>query len=169
MHVGRALVIAFAFVPLGLGAAQDGLRAQTDQSIVGRVIDATTEAPIEGAVVSVTRSVTPLLRGLREPGPADKGVMTAADGTSVLTDPPPHFVFLVASDPAYASGMYGQRFPGDSALDWADSKDAPVIRLERLATIAGAVHDDRNEPVAGQTVRALHKTLVGGQWRFVST
>lgn len=132
-------------------------------AISGVVIDAITKKPIAGAVVYLG------MANYGAVGSRSRQV-TDAKGRFVYTDLPAADIYFINVDKAgYISGHYGDR--GPSAINFsnphitlADGQwfDKAAIQMWRLGVIAGAVSDERGEPVVGTTVRVLQKIQVAG-------
>ena len=133
--------------------------------IAGRVIDAASGRPINGAVVTLTPQDR---RVFYSPGrrPFRVSVLTRPDGRFTFRHVMPGAHPLSASKPGYIAGAYGQRRPGGSSrpvkVEQAEQVDV-TITLWRFAAITGTILDEAGEPVVGQEVRALQRTFAGGR------
>jgi Carboxypeptidase regulatory-like domain len=130
--------------------------------LVGRVIDAATNMPVTGAVVTLSGS------GLRA-----RRVIVDEQGRFLFTELPAGSFTISATRASYLDGSYGNLRPDGNGrtLDLQDGErviDA-VVRLWRSATISGVVTDENGEPMSGKTVQLLKRTVVAGQWRLVNS
>jgi protocatechuate 3,4-dioxygenase beta subunit len=172
----------------GLASGQGPVRPGAEEPprgrglMVGQVVDATTKEPVPGVIVTVLGGPTILAsRGLAPAGAGQRGAPPEPEAPrQVLTDESGRFMFrdlaagrysLRAMSPGYLTGSYGQTRPGGSSqtLELAEDEKRGdvVVRMWRTATLTGTVVDEAGEPVVGQTVRVLRRTVVGGRPRFV--
>jgi hypothetical protein len=125
--------------------------------VVGRVVDATTNRPVGGAVVTLTAAM-----------PGVEATRVAADGEG-------RFLFrglaagryvFAASAPSYLDGGFGQQRPGGTTQPFtlADSQRVGdvTLRLWKAATIAGTVVDESGHAVEEVTVTLLRRATAGG-------
>ena len=137
-------------------------------AISGVVIDATTKAPLAGALVTIsTSNGRPVVVGQQ---------------TKQMTDSKGRFIFpglgawsgytLTATKSGYFGGAYGNDRPGTAsrsiALTEGEWFPSAQIGLFRGSSISGRVTDERGEPVVGIYVRVLPRLLAAGQQRLVS-
>lgn len=161
MPGARCLVLS-AFV-LGAVCLVQGAQSQLLPSpegrgtalLAGRVVDADTGEPVEGARVSLATAV---------PGP------TAAGGPSayiVITDSLGRFFFAnlpagpygsLPSREGYVPLASGSTFRLSEGMRITDAR----LRLRRLAVITGTLRDDGGDPVVGTEVIAYRKTIQQG-------
>jgi hypothetical protein len=157
----RSLLLAAQFIP-GEGAPP-GPRTGM---IVGQVLDASTGAPVAEAIVRL--SMPKYLDSL--PTTPKGRVMADDEGRFFFTDLPPGDYFLQASKDGFAPGTFGQRRAwGQSQLVSLGEHERLTditLRVWKYGVIAGTVVDEAGEPVVGVAVRALIKTVVGGQTRY---
>ncbi|HEX5070603.1 MAG TPA: carboxypeptidase-like regulatory domain-containing protein [Vicinamibacterales bacterium] len=126
-------------------------------SIAGRVIDATTNQPVDGARVSArigrAQTFTPSL--------------TAADGTFTLTALAAGDITLSAAKTGYGTASYGMPAPyGPSGIvDLADGERATgvVVKLWKSATLSGFVTDESGRPAARIEVTAMPIGVIAGR------
>lgn len=132
--------------------------------LVWQVIDAGSNRPIAGAVVS--------LGGPAGPGGRPTAVLTGTDGRFVFRDMARGTYNVTASKPGFVSGAHGRRRPGGPAVPLAmgdgERRDDVVIRLWRHAAISGTVIDEAGERQVGVQIRAYRRGVVGGKRRFVA-
>ena len=169
-HVGRcssgshrilARLVVAAISVAGLTQRIEGIVAQrattpAQGSIAGVVVDATTSAPIDGAVVSI-----------------DGGVQATTDGRGrfMLTNLAPGEFAVRAAKQGFVSAYKGARFPSDAGqpirLDALESVNNIRVRIWQTAGLGGRVVDESNVPIVGQTVQALREHVVDGSVRFL--
>ena len=152
--------------------------------MAGRVIDATSNRPIPGAVVTLVSGAPapPPVPGVPPPRPTPpppggaqprRAVAVAnGDGRFVFRDVPPGPYTLTAALGGYAQGAFGRRRPNGPSraltVDAAARITDAVVSMWHLPVISGTLRDDRGEPVVGVGVWALRRVLSGGrpQMRF---
>jgi hypothetical protein len=160
----------------GMTAAPTSPATSGTAAIFGRVLDASSDAPVVGAVV--------LIGGLPGTGPSGGPAlpsttagqitaMTNARGQFLFHDLPAGSYTLTVRAPGYLAGAYGQRRPQGSSrrvavADGQQTLDADV-RLWKTAAITGAVLDELGEPVVQVNVRALRRTFARGRPRWSQT
>ena len=155
--------------PPPIGTAPPALTAPNvgTGTISGVVTDASTGAPLEGAVVSLTGSGAPGQPLVNRPPE-----MTDSKGRFIFTHLAPSTSYaLNASRPGYLSGGY-QRLPGVPGPgpgvslaegQWFRDGD---IKLWRPAAISGTLRDERGEPLVGVPIRILASTMFAGRLRW---
>jgi hypothetical protein len=180
--IASAIAFSLQFTP-ELAAQQRGALPPAAQNqaqpikgtglISGKVVDAATDQPIDGATLTVVgrSQVSPTPGPQRGGGaPAQTRLITGADGRFVMHDLPAGNFGLNATAPGYTGGSYGQPQPSSSGqpLTLADGErvtDAK-IRLWKTAVLTGTVLDDAGEPAVGIDVRAYRRVATGGRVRF---
>ena len=179
LRVPGVLKVLVLGVPGMLGV----LQAQTpaaprDGVISGQVVDASTGKPVGAVVVSIdgpgirTNFVPTRSSGTVSlaANPSVPRILTAADGRFMFRDLGSGAFTVTASKGGYADGASGRRRPGGApqpiALTETQRASTVVIPIWKNAAIAGTVVDEAGEPVVGLAVRAMARTLVGGQRRF---
>lgn len=174
----RLLLAAALLTQVSVPPAQPGSQAPPVTSppatgtaaISGTIIDAATNQPVSGAIVSLER--------------IDDRAWT---GRRVLTDSRGRFVFL--SLPAGADYYLGARRFGYEPTRYGWSKpDGPLatelvrrvaltdgqwvdtiqIPLWKLGAISGRVTDERDEPVVGVVVRAFSMVMLAGRSQWIA-
>jgi hypothetical protein len=147
--------------------------------VVGQVIDASTGAPVSGALVEVRMQASlapPPNPFTRLAAPAQltqtPRVLTGSDGRFVFRRLPKGNFMLTAMKPGYLNGAYGRRRPGgdSQALVLVDGQKVGGLRVYvwRHSAISGVVVDEAGEPVVGIQMRAFLRTTVAGQRRFTT-
>lgn len=135
--------------------------------IVGRLVDSRDDAPVGGAIVTITgyagegsapRRDTPA--SAADPAFAPRNVMTAADGRFVLRDLPAGRYAIAASAFGYIDNTLPQHW-----VDVADdeSPTETTVRIWKAASISGVVTDERGEPVVGVLVSAMRHAAGEGR------
>ena len=132
--------------------------------IVGQVIDAGSDRPVSGALVSIA--------GPREPRDARiPPVLTGTDGRFVFRDLARGNHTLRALKPGFVEGAYGRTRPGGPALPVTladgERRGDIVLRVWRQAAVSGTVVDEIGERQIGVQVRAYRRAVVGGKRRYV--
>ncbi|HEY6357535.1 MAG TPA: carboxypeptidase-like regulatory domain-containing protein, partial [Vicinamibacterales bacterium] len=162
---GVALIVTLgpawnAHRPLEARPLQAGVQVGCG-SVKGRVVDASSGRPVQGATVNVSVD-----------GGRSKlaSVVVGEDGSFAVDNIPPTESLLVrAVLSGYAGGIYGQRSPilsGDSAgvvsIRADDHLLDVTLPLWKYGSIAGTVTGESGGPAVGVTVRAWRQTYVGG-------
>jgi carboxypeptidase family protein len=159
VHRARAIVVALCAIGsvITLSAQQTPvISASGSGSIAGRVIDATTNQPVEGARVAarIGRTNVP---------PATSG----ADGTFSIAGLGAGDVNVTASKAAYGAGSYGMRAAvGPSAVfDLADGEHATnvVVKIWKSGALSGFVTDENGRPAVRIEVTAMAVGVIGGR------
>jgi hypothetical protein len=124
--------------------------------LAGRVVEITTEAPVAGAVVTLT-SPSPDIRAPQRP--PLRNVMTAADGSFVFRDLPAGKYTITTT----AFGYFRSDYP-PHGVDLPDNAKPTLLTLRvwKYGSISGRVFDERGEPVVGVPVHALKRLSIGG-------
>ena len=134
--------------------------------VLGRVIEVGTDAPVGGAIVSLTghfnaagKPAAPALGVRATELPPVVNVMTTADGYFVFRNLPAG-TFTAA---IRALGYVNSDFPPTLVEVRENQKPTEVqFRVWKFAAIGGRVVDERGEPVAGVLVNALRRAPAGG-------
>lgn len=156
-------VAAIVFITGTAGHARvQQAQQQISGLILGRVVDATSNAPIRGAIV--------VIANFAERGGGPVGVMTDANGQFAFGGLPGGRFRLHATKFGYHAGAYGQRRPNADGTDAGqlvlknDERIGDVtIRLWKHAVITGTVLDEFGEPAVSVDVRAFRKVFVAGR------
>jgi hypothetical protein len=160
---------------LGLPAAAAVLAAQTvhpipkgPNTLAGRVVNIESDAPIGGAVVTITGYLdaagkpTDPQRVTGRPGEtsAPRAVMTTPDGHFIFRDLPAGTYALAATAFGYMRSDYPPR-----VVELHDNAKPALasLRLWQHGAISGVVTDTQGEPVAGVPVYAMRRAMVGGR------
>ena len=118
--------------------------------LAGRVVDADTGEPIEGARVTlIGASGGPTAGGV----PAGPIVITDSLGRFYFANLAPGPYVPLPSREGYVAVFSGQSINLYQSVQFTD------VRLRRLGTIAGALHDDAGDPVVGTEVIAYRRTI----------
>jgi len=134
--------------------------------VLGRVIEVGTDAPVGGAIVTLTghfdaagKPAAPTLGVRATELPPVVNVMTTADGYFVFRNLPAG-MFTAA---IRALGYMNSDFP-PTLIEIRDSQKPTEVqfRVWRFAAIGGRVVDEHGEPVAGILVSALRRVSTGG-------
>ncbi len=163
----RRLVLTLASVAMVLSA----VRAQSagPGSIAGRVVDATTGAPLHRARVEIHPDGHNDIRGM---APTD------GDGRFTLRSLPAGQYRIQVSRRGYATMAYGASRPNGQGrvlvLGAGEQVTDVTIRLPRLGVISGTVTGVDGEPLSLAQVRALRRQFARGKlgwtpWRFAET
>jgi hypothetical protein len=127
--------------------------------ILGQVVDAASNRPVGGALVTLNLRAARPIRAMAD-----------GQGRFVFRDLPKGAYNMTAAKPGHVDGAYGRLRPSGPTLafDLGDGERASGVSIAmwRHAAIAGFVQDELGEPVVGTTVRVLKRQIVGGQWRF---
>lgn len=140
---------------------------QTDSGlIVGRVVEASGDAPVGGALVTLV--VSPA-SGVGTLGP--EHVLADSRGQFFFQDLPKGTVTLTVWAPGYLPGGYGQRKPSGTTVPFELAHGQRVsdvtLRLWKFAALGGTVDDEFGEPVVGVAVRVLEVSRTGGPRHLV--
>jgi hypothetical protein len=133
--------------------------------ILGRVLEATTGAPVRGAIVRIFGTG-------RGNGPSIPSVMADNEGQFVIAGVPAGSFALMAIKFGYADGAYGARRPNRDAdptpfvLGDDERRGDVTIRLWKHAAIGGTVLDEFGEPAVGVNVRAFPRVFIAGRPRL---
>jgi protocatechuate 3,4-dioxygenase beta subunit len=173
-RVTSTVVIGVACVlGLGAGGPLDGQVAGSSV-VEGRVVDATTGAPIPNAVATLSgAALGPWLNRNRVPDPLRPAQVTAVtgdDGRFAFTALPAGRFDLQVTAEGYLASFYNSRFPGDPVeqidVEPGARRAGLDIRLWPGAAITGRVTDEDGAPVADATVWAQAWTSVAGRRRL---
>jgi hypothetical protein len=133
-------------------------RSPGTAQLAGRVIDGTTHAPIQDAVMSLGGRGRPTQRALVD-----------QNGRFTFPNLPPGVFTLAASHAGHFGSGGSPRDPSPVAriIELAEGQQVTDVTLSlwRLGAIAGVVTAD-GDPLVGVEVRALRRTLLAGRWRF---
>lgn len=128
--------------------------------LVGRVLDIASDAPVGGAIVTLTAltmtTTEAAMQGIRLPA---RSMMTTSGGDFVFREVPAGKYSIGVSAFGYTDEAYPPKL-----VELADNpKPASMtLRLWQLASISGRVIDDRGEPVVGVPVTAMRRRAIGG-------
>jgi hypothetical protein len=160
------LVICMAVVPLR--SQRQGPEIPTGTNVLlGRILEAGTDAPVSGAVVTLTgyfdasgRALTSLPRSFEPGASPPRSVLTNGDGYFLFRDLPAGRYSVAALAFGYVNRTYPLRI-----IEISDSSKPTVVSvpLSKYATISGTVLDERGDPIVGAPVTVLHRVMIGGQ------
>jgi carboxypeptidase family protein len=164
----RSLLVSAA-VAVSVGSGALGFQTPNQQAaprptgmIIGRVQDAIRNTPLTGVTVTLSGS-----------GVGARRVIVDAQGRFMFQELPAGAFTIVATKTGFLDGAYGMLRPDGSGrmleLGSGERVTDALVRMWRFSTITGTVRDDAGDPVIGARVQVLKRTIVGGQWRLVST
>jgi hypothetical protein len=135
--------------------------------IVGRVVDASSDAPVGDAIVTLVLSPASAADSL-----SPQRVMVDSRGRFLLHDLPKGTVTLGVSADGYMAGGYGQLRPNGAAVPLELGEGQRVsdvtIRLWRFAALGGTIVDEFGDPVVGVPVRVLQALRGTGPRRVIA-
>ncbi|MEZ5316428.1 MAG: carboxypeptidase regulatory-like domain-containing protein [Vicinamibacterales bacterium] len=154
--------------------------------IVGQVVDAASNQPIPGAIVTLGTTIVPGARiggggpvivngslamtGRGGGAPTIPRVMTDSTGRFAFRSVPQGTPQISAQKNGYLDGAYGRLRPngGSQPLEVRDGEriDDVTIRMFKPAVIAGFVLDERGDPVVRAEVEAYRREGTGGATRL---
>jgi protocatechuate 3,4-dioxygenase beta subunit len=140
-----SLVLLVAALDLGFLFAQPSSQGAT---ITGQIVDARTQQPLRGAIVSAARTPS------NKPGELpDIGFRTGQDGRFVLRGVAPGIVSFQVTKTGYLPGPYASVRP---AAD-GEQIDNVLLTVPPAAALGGRVLDESGQPAAGAlvTVRSV--------------
>ena len=124
-------------------------RSSQGATITGQVVDARTQQPLRGAIISTAR--VPIANQPDAPPRPSIGFRTGQDGRFVLRGVAPGIVNFVVSKAGYAPGPYASARP---AAD-GEQIDNVVLTVPPGASLSGRIVDEAGQPVAGMMVIVL--------------
>lgn len=153
-----AIVLCLAGAVATLSAQQTVATAPSGSgSVSGRVVDATTNQPIDGARVT----------GRLGRAQAFSPVVTAPDGTFTIAGVPAGDLNLSASKSGYGTGSFGLRAANglSQVFDLAEGEHATdvAIKIWKFATLSGFVTDEAGRPAARIEVTVLPVGVIAGR------
>lgn len=150
----RFCLVFAALILVNIAAAQPG----RDSSIAGRVLNATTGAPLNRVTVQIEVEGQPDIRGMAP---------TNAEGDFLLRALPPGRYVITASKPGYGMMKYGARHPGGPGqvvtVGPHENKSGLLIRLPRFSTISGTIYDAGGNTARGTYVMAYRQEFPRGK------
>ncbi len=127
--------------------------------ILGRVVDATDDRGVSGAIVTLSLA-----------GFVPQRVQADTDGRFVFYSLPSGTFSISTSRPGYVDGAAGRTRPGGAPRGvtlTADERTGDVeIPMWKYAAITGTVLDENNEPLVGAQIRLLRNEWVSGRRRL---
>jgi len=134
--------------------------------IVGRVVDASSDAPVGDAIVTLVLSSAPAANP-----PSSQRVMVDGRGRFLFHDLPKGTVTLGVSADGYMAGGYGQLRPnsGTVPLELGEGQRVSdvTIRLWRFAALSGTIVDEFGDPFVGVPVCILQALRGTGLRRVI--
>ncbi len=107
------------------------------------------------------------------PGALSRTVMTDATGRYTFDRLPAGRFTLSASKAAYLTAVHGAKQPGRAGVSINVSESQKVegltLTLVRGAVIAGAIRDERGQPIDGATVQVLRYRVMNGERRLMGS
>lgn len=144
-------------LPLFLASSPAAAQPDRTSSIAGRVVDATTGAPLRRAAVTIVLDGRNDVRGM---APTD------ADGQFLLRLLPAGRYRIEIFKPGYAVMNYGARFPSNPGqivtVGPNENKSGLIIRLPQLGAITGSVVAPGGGPAKGAMVQAYRRVYRRG-------
>jgi protocatechuate 3,4-dioxygenase beta subunit len=148
--------------------AQVASKPQSDSedacSIEGRVIDATTGAPLRNTAVSLAPSP---VAGMAQSTLIGSGAVSDAEGKFAMKGIGPGTYRLSATRAGYLQSQYGARGPGKQGtpltLVARQSMTAVAMRMTRGGVITGKVLDDLGDPVERASVATMRYRFMGNE------
>ncbi|MBN9662992.1 MAG: carboxypeptidase regulatory-like domain-containing protein [Acidobacteria bacterium] len=140
-----------------------GAQPERNSSIAGRVLNATTGAPVRRALVTI---------GLEGRDDVMGTAPTGGDGRFLLRALPPGRYSISVTKTGYAVMDYGARRPGGPGqvitVGENENKSGLIIRLPQLSAIAGSVVTAGGAPASGAYVQAFRRAFPRGKpdWIF---
>jgi len=139
--------------------------------IAGQVVDGSSNRGVSDAIVALSGASAP-----DRPGPAPASgqprVITDNDGRFFFTSVRPGSYNLSVIKAGYLPASFGQRVPVSqgTTLDITTGQHRLDLKIAvwKLATIAGSVLDESEEPVVGATVQVMRRVYRGGVPAFSS-
>ena len=134
--------------------------------LFGRVLDSGTDAPVPGAVVTLTgyfdsagHAMTPPQAGRGPGASAPHSAITNPNGDFVFNDLPAAKYSILANAFGYSSSTYPLKL---IELNNGGRAVPVTLHISKFASISGTVLDERGDPFVGVPVFALRRTIVSG-------
>jgi hypothetical protein len=170
------LAVAATAVVAQSSSGQQPAAAPATSLILGRTVDAITDAPIGGAAVTINPAGAPAgsLTPATTPTTLSRfplRVISDANGHFVFHDLPKGSYTIQGSKPGYADAAYGRRSPTDTtfqSLVLGDDERRGDVTLSfwKAGALGGTVVDEAGEPVIGIQIRTLRRAIVSGRAKF---
>ena len=135
---------------------------------MGRVVDGSSNKPIQGAMVGLTVQVAPSPTGgasvVAIPGFRPQAVTTGSDGLFVFSALPKGTFLLVSMLPG-ANAFLSASMQSTQMVTLAEGEklNDVEVRFSRPGVVAGQVRDERGDPVEGISISLLRVTSTGGK------
>jgi hypothetical protein len=150
---------ALSVVAIVATTALSGLTAQNSGLLAGTVVRAGSSEPVTGAIVVLSARGTEVGR-----------VMVDSRGRFLFPALSDGVYTVTASRPGFAGGAAYQREPLAPGRPIEIRQAQRIVDLSlplwKLGTIDGVTLDERGDPMGGVEVRALRRTLLGGERRL---
>src|SRR3954470_4478923 len=163
-----AVLALLGLTALAFGQLHPAAPMPTGTNVLfGRVVDTATDAPVAGAIVTLTgyfeadgraaATLPPRPGSSLESAP--RHVLATADGSFVFRNLPPGRYALAVTAFGYAANTYPLH-----VVEVSESARPASITMHvwKHGSISGTVVDQRGEPVAGVPVTALKRAVVSG-------
>ena len=142
--------------------------------VMGRVLDAGTSKPIDGAIVGITVQIAPAGVGggapvVGVPGFVPQTVATGTDGVFVFSNLPKGTFMLISYAPGF-SGFQSELLQTTQMVTVGEGEkiNDVEVRFIRPAVVTGQIRDERGDGVEGITVSLVRINMSGGR-RTLST
>lgn len=140
--------------------------------ILGRVVDAATNRPLDQAIVTLLPAISSQSLDAPPPAPtATTTVLTDSEGRFLFRSLAAGSYFVRARAVGYLEGGFGQRRPGGAMQPFALAQDQRTgdvtIRIWKEAGISGRVTDETGAPLSEVWVHLLRRAIgsARGSWR----
>jgi hypothetical protein len=143
--------------------------------ILGHVVESDSNAPVEGAVVTLTAwtdaaETLATVPPSRARGPAaapPQSVLTTSEGVFLFRDLPAGRYSIAANANGHLGGGFLQNRPGGAArfidLGYNDRRGGIRLVVWKFAAITGRVTDEHGDPAPDVRVNALQREMVSGR------
>ena len=143
--------------------------------ILGHVVESASNAPVEGAVVTLTAwtdaaetlATVPPSRARGPTAAPPQSVLTTSEGVFLFRDLPAGRYSIAANANGHLGGGFLQNRPGGAArfIDLGHNDRRGGIRLVvwKFAAITGRVTDEHGDPAPDVRVNALQREMVSGR------
>jgi len=144
--------------------------------VMGRVLEAATNRPIAGAIVTITAVAIDGGHDAATPSssspPRSRRVLTDDQGRFLFRDLSKGTFLFSATAWGFLEGGFGQARPESTTQPFALADNERVgdleIRLWKQATLSGRVLDETGDPVVDVSVLLSHRERIGGRIQITS-